>query len=336
MKENLQSSFNYLSLGYKMLGVKLSQKHIYSLSIIPIFERQSKMFSMLTIDPKEIPIPELFGHLTAAVGPRPIAFASTVNKEGVVNLAPFSFFNVFSANPPILVFSPSRSGRDNTTKNTLDNVLEVPECTINIVNYAIVQQMSLASTAYAREINEFVKTGLTELTSETIQPPRVKESPVQFECKVIEVKALGNQGGAGNLVICEILKMHINDEVLDQNGKIDPIKIDQVSRLGANWYGRAKDGLFEVPKPAGKMGIGVDALPEEIRSSSILTGNDLGMLGNIEQLPSDNEVLLFKSQQQDLRTHLASSNVEMIHKMAQAYLNKKNVNNAWKVLLAKR
>ena len=309
---------------------------MYCLSIIPIFERQLKILSMLTIDPKKIEIPKLFGHLTGAVGPRPIAFVSTINKNDAVNLAPFSFFNVFSANPPILVFSPARSGRDNTTKNTLDNVLEVPECTVNIVNYAIVQQMSLASTAYAKGINEFTKSGLTELTSEVIQPPRVKESPVQFECKVIEVKPLGNEGGAGNLVICEILKIHIDKTILDEKGAIDPIKIDQVSRLGANWYGRAKDGLFEVPKPAGKLGIGVDAFPEEIRSSHILTGNDLGMLGNIEQLPSDKEISLFKSQQQDLRTYLETSNTEMIHKMAQTYLIEKNVDNAWKVLLAKR
>ncbi len=291
---------------------------------------------MLTIDPKEIQIPKLFGHLTGAVGPRPIAFASTISKNGAVNLAPFSFFNVFSANPPILVFSPARSGRDNTTKNTLDNVLELPECTINIVNYAMVQQMSLASTAYAKGINEFTKSGLTELSSETIQPPRVQESPVQFECKVIEVKALGNQGGAGNLVICEILKIHIDPKVLDKNDMIDPVKIDQVARLGANWYSRAKEGLFEVPKPVAKMGIGVDAIPEEIRLSSILTGNDLGILGNVEQIPNDEEVALFASQQLDLRSYLDNSNTEMIHKMAQKYLADKNVNNAWKVLLAKR
>ena len=169
---------------------------------------------MQTIDPKEIPIPKLFGHLTGAVGPRPIAFASTVDAQGNKNLAPFSFFNVFGANPPILVFSPSRSGRDNSTKNTLDNVLEVPETTINIVDYAMVQQMSLASTAYAKGVNEFTKSGLTELASEIVQPPRVAESPVQFECSVIEVKPLGTQGGAGNLVICEILKIHIKEHDL--------------------------------------------------------------------------------------------------------------------------
>lgn len=291
---------------------------------------------MLTIDPKEIPVPQLFAHLTGAVGPRPIAFASTVDKDGNVNLAPFSFFNVFGANPPILVYSPSRSGRDNTTKHTLDNVLEVPECTVNIVNYAMVQQMSLASTAYAKGVNEFTKSGLTEKQSEIVKPPCVAEAPVQFECKVIEVKPLGDQGGAGNLVICEILKMHIDEAILDDSGAIDPLKIDQVSRMGANWYSRAKDGLFEVPKPVTSTGIGVDMIPEEIKNSHILTGNDLGMLGNVEQLPTINEVQEFITKHKDLSTQLDEGNIDTAHKIAKQYLDKKNVNNAWKVLLAKR
>lgn len=290
---------------------------------------------MQTIDPKELPIPKLFGHLTGAVGPRPIAFASTVDAQGNVNLAPFSFFNVFGANPPILVFSPSRSGRDNSTKNTLDNVLAVPETTINIVDYAMVQQMSLASTAYAKGVNEFTKAGLTELASETVQPPRVAESPVQFECKVIEVKPLGTQGGAGNLVICEILKIHIKEEVLDTNGAIDPLKIDQVARMGGNWYSRANLGLFEVPKPVAQLGIGVDQIPESIRLSTVLTGNDLGMLGNVEQLPSTEEVQKFLETNTDVHKIIQSGDQENIHKKAQEYLVKQNVNNAWKVLLAK-
>lgn len=291
---------------------------------------------MLTIDPKELAIPKLFGHLTGAVGPRPIAFASTINAQGEVNLAPFSFFNVFGANPPILVYSPSRSGRDNSTKDTLDNVLEVPECTVNIVNYAMVQQMSLASTAYEKGINEFVKSGLTEAASETIKPPRVAESPVQFECKVIEVKALGDKGGAGNLVICEILKIHIDESILDENGHIDPIKIDQVARMGANWYSRAKEGLFEVPKPIAQTGIGVDQIPEDIRLSNILTGNDLGMLGNVEALPSPESIKDFTSDHESLQIMLQQDAIENQHKLAQQYLSKKNVDNAWKVLLAKR
>ncbi|MEP0263020.1 flavin reductase family protein [Dokdonia sp.] len=290
---------------------------------------------MQTIDPKEIPIPKLFGHLTGAVGPRPIAFASTVNAQGEINLAPFSFFNVFGANPPILVFSPSRSGRDNSTKNTLDNVLEVPETTINIVDYAMVQQMSLASTAYAKGVNEFTKSGLTELASEVVQPPRVAESPVQFECNVIEVKPLGTQGGAGNLVICEILKIHIKEAVLDTNGAIDPLKIDQVARMGGNWYSRANQGLFEVPKPVARLGIGVDQIPESIRLSTILTGNDLGMLGNVEQLPTTEEVQEFVANHIEIKEAIQSGDLKSLHKRAQEYLVKQNVNNAWKVLLAK-
>ncbi len=290
---------------------------------------------MLTIDPKEIPVSKLFGYLTGSVSPRPIAFASTMDKDGNVNLAPFSFFNVFGANPPILVYSPSRSGRDNTTKNTLDNVLEVPECTVNIVNYAMVQQMSLASTAYDKGVNEFIKSGLTEEPSENVKPPRVKESPVQFECKVIEVKPLGDKGGAGNLVICEILKIHIDKSVLDADGGIDPIKIDQVSRMGANWYSRAKDGLFEVPKPVSQTGIGVDQIPEAIKRSHILTGNDLGMLGNVEQLPTEEDITSFIRNNEEASLAIKSKNEENTHRLAQQYLADKNVENAWKILLAK-
>lgn len=286
---------------------------------------------MKTIDPKQIPVAELFGYLTSAVGPRPIAFASTIDREGNVNLAPFSFFNVFGANPPILVFSPSRSGRDNTTKNTLDNVLEVPETVVNMVDFKMVQQMSLASTAYAKGVNEFVKAGLTEIPSETIQPPRVVESPVQMECKVLEVKPLGDQGGAGNLVICEILKIHISKTILDNKGRIDPIKMDQVARMGANWYSRANQGLFDVPKPIALQGIGVDQIPDLIRNSDVLTGNDLGMLGNVEALPSNEEIKAFA------KAHPQTINLsrQEIHLKAQQFLKEKNVNNAWKVLLAK-
>lgn len=284
-----------------------------------------------TIDPKNIPVPELFGYLTGAVGPRPIAFASTVDKKGTVNLAPFSFFNVFGANPPILVFSPARSGRDNTTKNTLDNVLEVPETVVNMVDYKMVQQMSLASTAYAKGVNEFVKAGLTEIPSETIQPPRVGESPVQMECKVLEVKPLGDQGGAGNLVICEILKIHIAPHILDEKGAIDPVKMDPVARMGANWYSRASKGLFDVPKPIAQKGIGIDQIPEHIRNSAILTGNDLGMLGNIEALPSDGDVNAFAK----AHPEITALTTEEKAQKAQLFLKEKNVNNAWKVLLAK-
>lgn len=291
---------------------------------------------MLTIDPKDLPIPKLFGHLTGAVGPRPIAFASTVDAAGNVNLAPFSFFNVFGANPPILVFSPSRSGRDNSTKHTLDNVLVVPETVVNMVDYEMVQQMSLASTAYAKGVNEFTKSGLTAIASETVQPPRVAESPVQFECKVIEVKALGDQGGAGNLVICEILRIHIDPAIIDDQGAIDPMKMDQVARMGGNWYSRANQGLFEVPKPVAQTGIGVDKIPNAIRLSSVLTGNDLGMLGNVEQLPSKNAIKEFVNENVQLQSLLSTADTLQIHKKAQEFLRTKNVDNAWKVLLAQQ
>ncbi|MEQ9022042.1 MAG: flavin reductase family protein, partial [Pseudomonadales bacterium] len=245
----------------------------------------------MTIDPKEIPVPQLHGHLLGAVAPRPIAFASTVDKDGNVNLSPFSFFNVFSANPPVMIFSPARRGRDNTTKHTLENVKEHAEVVVNIVSYAMVQQMSLSSTEYAKGVNEFTKAGFTEVKSERVKPPRVKEAPVSFECKVIEVKSLGEQGGAGQLVICEVLLMHIADRVLGEDGKIDPNKIDLVSRMGGNWYARASgDAIFEVAKPLTTMGIGVDQIPDQIRTSTVLTGNHLGMLGNVEALPTEEEV----------------------------------------------
>ena len=240
----------------------------------------------MKIDPKEVSLGKLHNTLLGSVGPRPIAFASTIDKDGNRNLSPFSFFNVFSANPPIAIFSPAKSGRTNTQKDTYNNVKEVPECVINIVNYPIVQQMSLSSTAYGPEVDEFVKAGLTAIPSETVRPFRVKESPVQMECIVKEVVELGNEGGSGNLVICEIKLIHIDDTILNEEGTIDQHKIDLVGRMGGDYYVRANgDALFEVPKPIRQKGIGVDALPDAIKNSSILTGNDLGMLGNVEELP---------------------------------------------------
>ncbi len=246
---------------------------------------------MLTLDPKELPIPKLHHYLLGSIGPRPIAFASTVDAEGNRNLAPFSFFNVFSANPPILIFSPARSGRTNTTKNTHDNVKEVAEVVINVVNYDMVHQMSLASSPFEAGVDEFVKAGFTPIASDTIRPFRVKESPVQIECKVIEVKELGENGGAGNLVICEVQKIHIDERVLDENQMVDQQKIDLVSRMGGNWYCRANGAsMFEVDKPITTIGIGVDSLPMKIRTSSHLTGNDLGILGNMESIPTVEEI----------------------------------------------
>ena len=240
---------------------------------------------MISIDPKEISTGKLHGYLLGAIAPRPIAFASTIDADGNPNLSPFSFFNVFGANPPILIFSPARRVRDNTTKHTLENALETKEVVINVVNYDIVQQMSLSSTEYAKGVNEFEKAGFTMLNSDKIKPFRVAESPVQFECKVKDVIFTGDEGGAGNLIICEVVKLHISEAVLADDGSIDQHKIDLVARAGGSYYTRARDGFFEIPKPISTLGIGVDSIPSEIRNSTILTGNNLGMLGNVEQLP---------------------------------------------------
>ena len=240
---------------------------------------------MLSINPQEISTKKLHSYLLGAVAPRPIAFASTVDRDGNPNLSPFSFFNVFGANPPILIFSPARRVKNNTTKHTLDNALATKQVVINVVNYAIVQQMSLSSSDYPQGVNEFEKAGFTMLPSEKIQPFRVAESPVQFECKVNDVIFTGEKGGAGNLIVCEVLKIHISDQVLADDGSIDQHKIDLVARAGGSFYTRARDGFFEIPKPITTIGIGVDALPIEIKNSKVLTGNNLGLLGNIAHFP---------------------------------------------------
>ena len=294
---------------------------------------------MLSINPKELPIPQLHGYLLGAIGPRPIAFASTVDEEGRPNLAPFSFFNVFSANPPILIFSPARSGRTNTTKDTYKNVKKVPEVVINVVTYDIVQQMSLASSPYAPHVDEFEKAGFTKLESETVKPYRVAESPVQFECKVNEVIELGQEGGAGNLVICEVTKIHIDERVLDENGKIDQHKIDLVSRMGGNWYCRAdKNSMFEIVKPISTVGIGIDNIPEDIKQSKILTQNDLGQLGGIEELPNETDVNEHKLLElSDLFVSLEDEQAKLeeeLHKLAQQQLKENKLEEAWKTLLA--
>ena len=292
------------------------------------------MSSYLSILPSDLSTGQLHRHLLAAVGPRPIAFASTVDREGIPNLSPFSFFNVFSANPPILIFSPARRVRNNTTKHTLDNVLATHEVVINIVSYSIVEQMSLSSTEYPDGVNEFVKSGLTMVPSDLVQPFRVGESPVQFECKVQRVESLGDSGGAGNLIISEVIKMHINTSILDDDGIIDPVKIDQVSRMGGNWYSRASAGLFEVEKPLSTLGIGVDAIPDEIRNSHILSGNDLGKLGNVEVLPDEEGIQAFLAEEDEIRTVIQTRDTEQIHHYAKKYLNENDVLSAWKVLLA--
>ncbi|MEN0056311.1 MAG: flavin reductase family protein [Mucilaginibacter sp.] len=249
---------------------------------------------MLSIKVSDLSVGQLHSYLNHAVAPRPICLASTVDQDGNVNLSPFSFFNVFSTNPPVCVFSPSRSVRDNTTKHTLENVLEVPECVINIVNYDIVQQVSLSSVAYAKGVNEFVKSGLTPLASSLVKPPRVAEAPVQLECIIREVISLGDTPGAGNLVLAEIKMLHISEGILDADGRINQAKIDLVARLGGDWYCRVtEDNLFKVAKPNMKMCIGVDALPHSIRNSRVLTGNNLGQLGNLETLPTDEAIEAF-------------------------------------------
>ena len=289
---------------------------------------------MLSILPQEVSTGKLHGYLLSAVSPRPIAFASTVDGVGNVNLSPFSFFNVFSANPPILVFSPARRVRDNTTKHTLENILITKEVLINIVNYDMVQQMSLSSTEYPDGVNEFIKSGLTEVASDIVKPPRVQEAPVQFECKVNDVIALGNQGGAGNLVIAEVVKLHIKETVLDTDGKIDANKIDAVARMGGNWYNRSREGMFEVIKPIKTRGIGVDALPKSIKNSKILSGNDLGVLGNSEKIPTPSEVKEYLNLEAEKSVDIQTSNKENIQKQAQNMLQKGNVLEAFKLLLA--
>jgi len=245
----------------------------------------------MTIDPKDVSTATLFGHLTTAVAPRPVCFASTIDKDGNVNLSPFSFFNVFSSNPPMLVFSPARRGRDGSTKHTLENILEVPECVVNIVNYPIVEQMSLASTEYARGVNEFVKSGLTQVASERISVPRVGEAPVAFECVVDRVISLGDEGGAGNLVLARVVMAHIDDAYLGEDGKLDTHKLDLIARMGGNDYCRViPESLFTIPKPLTTRGIGIDQLPQHVRNSDVLTGNHLGRLGNLERLPTTEEI----------------------------------------------
>ncbi|MFV8321535.1 flavin reductase family protein [Flavobacterium sp. LB3P21] len=291
---------------------------------------------MITIDPKSIETAKLQGYLQSSVGPRPIAFASTIGINGIPNVSPFSFFNVFSANPPILIFSPARRVRDNSIKHTLINAEATREVVINVVNYDMVQQTSLASTEYADGVDEFIKSGLTPIASEVVKPFRVKESPVQFECKVTQVIPLGTEGGAGNLILCEVLRIHIDESILDENGAIDQHKIDLVSRLGGNWYSRSNKGLFEVPKPLSTLGIGVDAIPDFIKESPVFDGNDLGILGNVEALPTKEEVSIFVKQNFAVKGVLSSDDELKLHLEAKKYLDSNDVFSAWKVLLAER
>ena len=284
---------------------------------------------MFSIKPKDIPTSKLHGYLLGAVAPRPIAFASTIDDNGNPNLSPFSFFNVFGSNPPMMIFSPARRVRGNTTKHTLQNIEKVKEVVINVVNYDIVQQMSLSSSEYPEGVNEFEKAGFTMLPSDEVSPFRVAESPVQFECKVTDIIYTGDKGGAGNLIVCEVIKIHINEIVLDANGMIDQHKIDLVARAGGSFYSRARDGFFEIPKPISTLGIGIDQIHSAIKNSTVLTGNNLGMLANITLLPTNEDVDNFAKE------HPQFIGLEMgkKHTFAQQYLDNNDIESAWKVLL---
>ena len=271
---------------------------------------------MKTIIPSDISAVQLQQVMQTAIAPRPIALASTINAKGEINLSPFSFFNMFSTVPPIVIISPSRRVRDNTTKHTLENLKEVPELVIGNVNFEMVQQVSLASTEYEDGVNEFIKSGLTMKPADIVKPPLIAESPVNFECKVLEIKSLGELGGAGNLVIAEVVKIHINEKYLDKSGNLDQKQLDLVARLGGNFYARNNENnIFEVPKPLVTKGIGYEQLPNEIKQSHIFTGNDLGMLANVEILPNG----VFSSEKD-------------VHLLAQNYLKKNEIEKAWNVL----
>ncbi len=291
----------------------------------------------MRIVPGEIKTADLHAYLLGSVAPRPICFASTVDKDGNRNLSPFSFFNVFGSNPPILVFSPSRRVRNNTIKHTLENIQETKEVVINMVNYDMVQQTSLASCEYPKETDEFIKSGFTPVASDIVKPFRVKESPVQIECKVLQIIETGQGGGAGNLIICEVVCMHIDDNILNSAGKIDPHKIDLVARMGADYYCRASgNAVFEVPKPNTQLGIGIDSLPATIINSTILTGNNLGMLGNSTNIPVVSDVLYDDRLISILKEYTADNDGlhNALHTYAKELLEAGDVDKAWQVLLA--
>jgi len=289
---------------------------------------------MVSFNPQDLSTGVLHSYLLSAVAPRPIAFASTIDADGNPNLSPFSFFNVFSANPPILIFSPARRVRDNTVKHTLENVEAVKEVVINVVNFDMVHQMSLSSTEYPEDVNEFDKAGLTMLASDNVKPFRVAESPVQFECKVNEIVNLGTEGGAGNLVICEVVKFHLSEEVLNKDQTINQEALDLVARAGGSYYSRARKGFFEIPKPLKNMGIGVDKMPDYVRNSMILTGNNLGMLANVETLPNTNDVNKFIEDISARYPDIKTASHRDKHKLAQNYLSYGDVESAWKLLLS--
>ncbi len=293
------------------------------------------MSTFKSIDPSSISQGEVHGHLLSAVAPRPIAFASTIDADGNVNLSPFSFFNVFSSNPPIMIFSPARRGRDNTTKDTFENVKQIPEVTINIVNHPIVEQMSLTSTEYETGVNEFVKAGLTQVASQKVKPPYVGESPAAFECVVEQIIELGGGAGSGNLIICKVVMIHLNEKYLNEKGHLDTPQMDLVGRMGGIWYSRANGkALFEIPKPLRTKGIGVDQLPESVRNSEILTGNNLGRLGNLETLPNDEDIEKLKSNTEVAELlESEQKSLNSFHQLAKKMLEHNETDKAMGVLL---
>ena len=298
------------------------------------------MHTYQTINPAEVSTTVFHQYLLGAVAPRPVAFASTIDGEGRVNLSPFSFFNAMGSNPPLLVFSPNRSVRDNVNKHTLENMKEVNEVVINMVNYAMAEQMSLASCAYPKGVNEFTKAGFTPLPSTLVRPPRVAESPAAFECRVEQIIETGNEGGAANLVICRILLAHFSTQVLDTAGKIDTTQIDLIARMGGDWYCRANgEALFEIPKPNTQLGIGFDQMPLSVRNSPVLTGNNLGRLGNVQKLPTSESIEAFSQLPEIKEMHRRYRNDPEgfqyhLHQLAQQYLEAGKVEEAWKVLLS--
>ena len=306
----------------------------YDHHLLLLMESTTEMSTYKTVVPGEVPVPELHGLLLGSINPRPIAFVSTLDKSGNRNLAPFSFFNIFGANPPVLVFSPARRGRDNTTKDTFENIKQLGECTVNIVNYNMVHQMVLASAEYASSEDEFVRAGFTPLKSDNVKPPRVAESPSQMECIVKEIINYGEVAGGGNLIIAEVVKLHVKSDILSENGKIDPFKIDTVGRCGGMWYTRPKDALFQISNPKGKDNIGFDKIPDRIKNSTVLTGNDLGQLGKWNSLPGRDEVVNYLMANPELKSLVNEGAIEnRLHTIAKKHIEADDIETAWKVLM---
>lgn len=295
------------------------------------------MADFLSLSPDELELRKLHQHLLGAINPRPIAFVSTVSDDGEPNLSPFSFFNVFGANPPVLIFSPARRGRNNTTKDTYHNLRANGECTVNIVSYDMVEQMNLSSSEYPSDVDEFSKAGFSAVKSDKVKAARVGESPASFECVMRDIVNYGEVAGGGNMIICEVVKLHLRRDILGEDGFIDPYLIDTVGRLGRSWYTRTREGLFEVKAPKGNDNIGFDRMPAAIRNSNVLTGNELGKLGTQPDFPSSEEVTQFLSEHKQLKALMNESEHEhRLHMIAKSFLEKGDISSAWKVLMANK